>query len=62
MNKLDILQMKANELNDVKQREQMLKEDNISSEDRKRIKEEITTIKNNYIKLQVVLKDNTMEL
>lgn len=39
MNKLDILQMKANELNDVKQREQILKEDNISSEDRKRIKE-----------------------
>lgn len=62
MNKLDMLQMKANELNDVKEREQMLKEDNISSEDRKRLKEDITTIKNNYIKLQVALEDNTMEL
>lgn len=50
-----MLQLKANELNDVKEREQMLKEDNISSEDRKRLKEEITTIKKNYIKLQMAL-------
>jgi len=54
-------ELKANELNDVKVRELRLKNDDLSSEERKVIKQEIEDIKENYIVLEMASEEMRME-